>query len=175
MVIVVKKMTRSKTYKLMLGIFLLGLISLFGNISSASALSRGAVVAPIDPLVIDDAYYCDLDGDGGEDDCITIFTLYSPTGLLATVDADIYLSILLPSGQLFSFTYRLKQTFVELELTIEWYNVAIEAGWYDFTVIVDMHGFDIDRTHFTGTVTEMLTFDPREYRDGGLPFAIVLF
>lgn len=168
-------MTRTHTQKIILGIFLIGLISLIGNVSSASALSRLAVVAPVDPLVINEAYYCDLDDDGGEDDVVTIFTLYSPTGLLANVDAAIDLSILLPSGQIFSFTYRLKETFIELELTIEWYNCAVEDGWYDFTTTVDMHGFDIDRTHFDGTVSETLTFDPREYNDGGFPMAIVFY
>ncbi|WP_371804336.1 hypothetical protein [Candidatus Lokiarchaeum ossiferum] len=168
-------MTRTHTQKIILGIFLIGLVGFIGNISSASALSRGAEVAPVDPLIIDDAYYCDKDGDGLEDDVITIFTLYSPTGLLADVDAVIDLSILLPSGQIFSFSYRLKETFIELELTIEWYNCAVEDGWYDFTVLVDMHGFDIDRNHFDGTVTETLTFDPREVGGAGLPFAIVLY
>ena len=168
-------MLRSKTKKILFGLFLLGIIGIIGNISMVSAYNGNRTIAPVDPLIIDDAYYCDLDEDGNEDDLITMFTLYSPTGLLANVDANIELSILLPSGEEFVFNYRIKETFIELNFTIEWYNCAIESGWYDFTVTVDMQGFDIEQTHFMGTVTETLTFDPREYRDGGLPFAIVMF
>lgn len=146
-------------------------------VSTAVALPSRSVttVIPQDPLVIDDAYYCNLDDDGMEDDCVTLFTLYSPTGLLADIKVDLDLSILLPSGQYFYFSYRIAETFVSLPIEIEWYNVAVESGWYNFTVAAHIWGVDIEGVRFTGNISETLTFDPRDYRSGALPFAIVIF
>jgi len=154
--------------------FLLAVFAISGFTSSVSG-AAARVVAPVDPLIIDDAYYCDVDGDLLEDDCRTFFTLYSPTGFEASMIVDLYLSIELPSGQKFYFTYEFGATFVNLPFEIQWYNVAIESGDYIFTVIADMHGWDINRTHFKGTVSETLIFDPREYRDGSIPFAMVIY
>ncbi|MHA1612410.1 MAG: hypothetical protein ACTSYU_10200 [Promethearchaeota archaeon] len=172
-------MAHVKSRTIMLALAVVGLVAMLSYVSTASALNNYGTreIAPEDPLVIDEAYYCNLDPevDDGEDDCVTKFTLYSPTGLEADIRVDLVLSIELPSGLIFRFNYRIDAVFVDLPIEIEWYNVAVEDGWYTFTVSAHMRGTDIDGTRFIGTVSDELVFDPREYRDGALPFAIVFF
>ena len=172
-------MAHVKSRTLMLTVVVMGLIAMVGYVSTASALSPWGTSEAVllDPLVIDEAYYCNLDPevDDGEDDCVTKFTLYSPTGLEADVRVDLVLRLELPSGLVFYFTYRINTVFTALPIEIQWYNVAVEDGWYTFSVSAHMWGEDILGTRFVGTVSEELTFDPREYRDGALPFAMVFF
>ncbi len=175
-IIINKKIQSKKLFKtrILLTVSLFILLSMVSYVATASGATARTTEVPQDPLVIHDAYYCDLDDDGKEDDCMTIFSLYSPTGYMADTKVTLDLSIRLPSGQTFFFTYKIWKTFDELRFEIEWYNVAVESGWYNFTVVARMQGFDMMNTHFVGSVMETFTFDPREYREGALPYAVVV-
>ncbi len=93
--------------------------------------------------IISDAFYGDydelegLESDGLEDDVrvnITL-TVFDPK---PNIKIDIFLSVKMPSGELFSYTFDIlvfketKEHVMDLQFVL--LNIATEPGWYDVTV-----------------------------------------
>ncbi|MHA1520437.1 MAG: hypothetical protein ACTSRK_09665 [Promethearchaeota archaeon] len=161
-------------YKRML-IISLGIIILSSFINATVAASGSWDYPDYEyPLEIEDAMYDDLDGDGLEDDVLVEFELISPTDEDCFFKGAFTLSLVLPSGFTHVFTFSIRETFEELEVEVELYNVATENGWYDLHIEADILCRS-EGTVFLGIAEDSLTFDPREYQDGFLPYAIVIY
>ena len=120
------------------------------------------------------ATYLDLDNDGLEDDIITEFTVYSPTGEEDWVKMDFDFYLTLPSGKTFWMTYKAIEYFDVLPVILEWYNVAEEEGDYIFSIDVHLQAVG-DDGRITMKITESLEFDPPESKDGGTPLGIIIY
>lgn len=171
------RLTKKNILYILVGITL---ISLFGNNTSiiSAAGPPGDEIAyadMIDCLQITNGTYLDLDLDGYEDDIITEFTVYSPTGLNATIRLDYEFYLTLPSGKTFYMTYKTVETFIDLPTDVHWYNTAEEAGDYTFTLKAWIRGTDIAGNKFNIRVIESLIFDPPEYKDSGRPFGMIIY
>ncbi|MFW9994567.1 MAG: hypothetical protein ACFFD4_21160 [Candidatus Odinarchaeota archaeon] len=117
----------------------------------------------VDEVEIHDAYYCDSDGDGYEDDIEALVEIHFENdtdqwtsifrdkydwiyvvfdnGTIYLVDDDAYLVIvemILPSG--FTYNYVFEDKTTEMVVNYHWYfyDHATEPGWY--TLNVDVYG-----------------------------------
>ena len=153
-------------------------ILLAGNLASFAAAYGGKTSYSGDviyPLEITDANYADLDSDGLEDDVVVNLVLHSPTGKLCYFDAIFDMYLTLPSGYTYYMNFQITEVFVDLPVTLSLFNTAHESGWYDVDLFADIWGYDINGVIFSGTVYDGITFDPREYRDGGFPFGKISY
>lgn len=104
--------------------------------------------------------YGDYDGDGYEDDVISIFEINNILGCQATIEGIIYIELILPSGFIHNYTINLHDTlYTKWTITIEWYNAASESGWYEINVELDSWAI------FSQGITDLkgegsLIFDP---------------
>ena len=156
---------------LLLGVILLVAVPLAGI--NASAYPSVTFSEPF-TLEITYANYLDLDADGIQDDITTSFKLFSPfvyeVYMIGTL--DLYLE--LPSGLTWWCTLDVDRVISEVEVTVEWYNCATEAGWYDFTVELRTYAITPMGRIYWITDFDNLIFDPPEDEgiDGAHPFVI---
>ncbi|MFX0090342.1 MAG: hypothetical protein ACFFBD_01170 [Candidatus Hodarchaeota archaeon] len=114
---------------------------------------------------IQDAYYCDADADGVEDDIIvTAQALFN--GHKKVVHLRIYIEVVLPSGMKYGFigeTNCYSNGLYRWDFTM--LNTATEAGWYTVNLYIQMNG--------SGTpvvVNDVMEFDPPDSKGGnGVP------
>ena len=163
---------------LILSFLLMGVIgiSTFGNVFAFPGQWEVTTeTIPYDDILeIINADYLDLDDDGYEDDIVTEFIFRVPTGNLATMQCDLYMTLVLPSQALFYTSCRFIETFTEISILMEWYNVASECGDYQFHVQIDFFGIDEMGYYISGSVYEYIIFDPpTEGPVGGLPFGVI--
>jgi hypothetical protein len=127
-------------------------------------------------IVITDAFYCDLDGDGLTDDVQTEFIVYSPTGDIEVMRMDFNFYLTLPSGKTFLIKFRVIEELDILPIVLKWYNVAEEEGWYLFTLDARLQMVDTDSNgRITCNILEQLEFDPPRSKDGDMPFGEIIY
>lgn len=111
-------------------------------------------------VIIVDAYYTDFDGDGKEDDIITVFRVVidndDDNSFLSKVKVDC--KITTPSGDSYKFKFD-EYTQNGFVATLVWLNTANEPGWYDFGISSSISK-EIK-------VNDELTFDPPGGGDKG--------
>lgn len=156
-------MKKTKKGLIIIGTTLL-IIALFLGSFSATVTSGTDNIT----INIIDAYYCNLDHDGLEDDIIVKAVLDS--NFEADVLAFLYLDIILPSGLVYKFDF---QVFLELDgshllLTIKTYDTAIESGWYD----CKLSGIIVHKDMLLFSESTY-TFDPPTDRGPGEPTATI--
>ncbi len=172
---------RSKTKKLsiLLASVCLGVIILQAGALSLAAGPRfyqtESDLTEDDVMQITYANYLDLDGDGLEDDIITEYTIYSPTGVLANMwmDFDFYLTM--PSGKTFVMEYTVVEEVDILPVVMHWYNVVEESGDYIFTIKAWIRGTDINGQRFNIRLTISYEFDPPDPKVGGIPYGLIIY
>ncbi len=121
-------------------------------------------------LEIVNATYLDIDGDGSEDDIMTDFIFRVPTGNLAYMICDIYIELEYPSQNAIYSNFRLRGTFIEVSIYLDWINAATEGGDYIFYVRIDCQGIDVEGYYIYGSISNSIVFDPPcESSPGGLP------
>lgn len=169
---VVMKKTFRYAILLTIGVLIAGNVATFASAYPSSSEYEGEITYPLE---ITNAIYADLDQDGLDDDVIVDFVLKSPTGELCYFDAKFEMFLTLPSGYTYWMQFRITEVFVELPVTLSLYNTATESGWYDLDIFADVWGYDVNGVIFSGTVSDSLTFDPREYKDGGLPYGVISY
>jgi hypothetical protein len=163
-----------------LGVILvfIGIIALLPNQVSACNESKDGYLS----IHIDEATYLDYDGDGYEDDIITIFTIdardidYDWSG---KIHVECYLES--PSGDIYSFDFKDKLNWIYWcffyydgyyggyigrieQYGLVWFNTVTEAGWYEFSISVQGFGEDAPAPDYVET-----KFDPPDGGDPGLP------
>lgn len=159
-----------------LGIFLvfIGVIALFPTQVSACTIDEENYLL----INIDHATYLDYDGDGYEDDVVTIFTINAHdvnNKWNGMVGIDCYME--LPSGIVYHFDFNDKLEFIYWysidnyaymdrveQYGLVWYNTACEAGWYTFSVSTYGIGYDAPASGYAEIV-----FDPPGGDDPGEP------
>ena len=116
------------------------------------------------------ATYLDIDGDGSEDDIMTDFIFRVPTGNLARMICNIYIELEYPSQNVIYSNFKLKGTFAEVSICLDWINAATEGGDYIFYVQIDCNGIDESKYHIHGSFSNSIVFDPPcQCSEGGLP------
>ncbi len=113
---------------------------------------------------ITDAHYCDYDGDGSEDDVVTVFEV----DIRKSDDWDggvfrLQTYLILPSGYGWVYTFYVKAE-GDFQITMIWYNCAIESGWYTFYVFADALGSEAPRSGY-----DSIVFDPPGGGDPDMP------
>jgi len=154
-------------------------ISAFGSATAYPTRNGHTLpeVLPYDEILeIINADYLDLDDDGIEDDIITEFIFRVPTENMATMECGLRMELEMPSGDGYYSTYSFTESFVEIIIDMEWYNVATESGDYIFSVRIDFSGVDDLGYSISGRITETIIFDPPTTGAvGGEPFGIIFF
>ncbi|TXT54800.1 MAG: exported protein of unknown function [Candidatus Thorarchaeota archaeon] len=115
-------------------------------------------------VVVDYANYLDLDGDSAEDDVLTIARVYRDTQYSSVLKTKIFSFVQVPSGRMFHSIVNVNGDYSNLVITIEWFNTAKEAGWYDLDIFVIVITTDGAQFLYTS-----LSFDPPEGGDPGPP------
>jgi hypothetical protein len=160
----------------MLGAFLvfIGVVALLPNQVSACTTCKENYLS----ISINHAIYLDYDGDGYEDDVITIFTIHARdinikwNGMIG-VDCNLKL----PSGIIYNFHFNDKLGFIYWyssyndvnigrieQYALIWHNAACEAGLYTFSVSANGIGYDNPASDYAET-----QFDPPGGTDPGQP------
>ena len=148
--------------KKIFGIVLLIITIFVLNTSTLSVLADDDDVSVT--LVIDDAYYCDADSDGVEDDVVIHFTL--DIDVEDWQDIKFYRIIArlsLPSGYMYRYYYYLSSRPSD-QSTLFMYNHATESGWYTIEL-----GCTVISDEGTARSTDSLIFDPPEGIGGTEP------
>lgn len=111
-------------------------------------------------VIMNDAYYANLDDDGIEDDIVVIYEI-----ILPDIDNDtdyvieLYCTLTLPSGA----TYVYECAVVTSDgciVTQYWFNAATETGWYKYSVYAYSYTADMDSGF------DEIVFDPPESTPG---------
>ncbi|MGY5854175.1 MAG: hypothetical protein RTU92_11450 [Candidatus Thorarchaeota archaeon] len=100
-----------------------------------------------------DAYYCDYDDDGYENDIVVNFKVDIKSSEWDGV-IKYYTWLELPSGITYSYIFYQKCE-DKTTITMIWHNYATEGGWYTFSVYADARGEDAPRSGY-----DSLVFDP---------------
>ena len=130
-------------------------------IVSAEYSEETSELLPDDEILeITNATYLDIDGDGSEDDILTDFIFRVPTGNLAYMICDIYVSLELPSTNTFHACFRFIGIFIEVSFFLDWINVATEGGDYIFFVEINSVGIDVMGNHISEYISNSIVFDP---------------
>ena len=108
---------------------------------------------------IDEAYYTDYDGDGKEDDIVTVFRIFIKQEADYCFNVEVECEIETPSGIEFEYEFEI-ETQYGFAATLVWLNTAIEPGWYKLEVEADAGGYVEDE--------DELVFDPPG-KGGGEP------
>ncbi|UJG44481.1 MAG: hypothetical protein K9W46_04710 [Candidatus Heimdallarchaeum endolithica] len=143
---------KKKQFRLIIALIMLAFLSI--------QFVQGLTTIEADEVKVDlqitNAYYCDADFDGEEDDVVLHFET-NITFLENKYLVKFYLEIdlILPSGMQFSYLYEIYTTRTFLNFTMFFYNHALEPG--DYIGIVTLHLSD-DGEFISGT--EQIIFDP---------------
>ncbi len=136
-----------------------------GNVQATSTINT----TPSMVVSIQSADYLDLDGDNSEDDIMTEFMVEVPDGSWQTGWTILYLLLELPSGLSFRCNILVIGSYSTLILILGWYNTAIEAGLYTFSVAAYMLGNNVPLPGFDNVM-----FDPPTPGDPGSPVIEIL-
>ncbi len=120
-------------------------------------------------LSITDASYCDLDGDGYEDDVLTILRIGTPNGYPAFIFCWLSLTLTLPSGRVSYVDTFIFGIYSSLVIRVEWYDHAIESGLY--TLDADMTAVS---TLWSVSAYAQVIFDPPDEGPPGTPWVNVM-
>ncbi len=129
-----------------------GLVSILPVVSASTATTQSTNEQVSITLEITDAYYCDADDDGLEDDVVGFFDITLSGQSRYTF--DVYTSLTLPSGTVYSYAYVVNTRLELLHCVMYFYNHATESGDYTFSVEI---------VSYTGGVAYCAaeyTFDP---------------
>ncbi|MHA1911669.1 MAG: hypothetical protein ACTSYA_08235 [Candidatus Kariarchaeaceae archaeon] len=157
-----KKLTNKAIGMALLLVVILPILS----VKSETTIDIGDISMTIN---IYDAYYCDLQGDGREDDVVAKFTIDIEN------EEDKYFLFItkivleLPSGYKYNYYYNMDTSEEEYDYTMNFNNHATESGWYT----VDIFCLLFDGRHI-GFGLESYTFDPPGDADGGEPPTVEL-
>ena len=136
------------------------------NVASETTIDIGNISMTIS---ITNAYYCDLQDDGREDDVVSTFTIEIENRNEQPFLFITKIVLELPSGDHHDYFYNMDTSKEEYEYTMYFYNHATENGWYT----VDIYCLLFDGRHL-GFGIESYTFDPPGDGDGGEPPAVEL-
>jgi len=120
-------------------------------------------------VVIKNAEYCDLDGDGSQDDIETAFRIKVLSDEVVFKKTEIYCFLTLPSGRAFVVGIAFKGAYLQLALVIGWLNVVTESGWYTFSTFCFLIGDSAIYCAYSS-----VAFDPPTGGDPGPPLAEIL-
>ena len=137
------------------------------SVSSETTIDIGNISMTIN---ITDAYYCDLQEDGREDDVVSKFTIEIENGNEKPFLFITKIVLKLPSGYKYAYYYNMDTSEPEYDYTMNFYNHATESGWYT----VDIFCLLFDGRHI-GFGIESYTFDPPGGDEGGEPPCVSLF
>ncbi|MBD3404959.1 MAG: hypothetical protein GF411_02350 [Candidatus Lokiarchaeota archaeon] len=115
-------------------------------------------------VAIDHANYSDIDGDSVADDVLTITRIFHNSEFTTIKKTIVFTTVQVPSGRIFHSILHVKGDYSTMEVTIEWYNIAKEAGWYDlnvFALLITSDGVIFLHAY--------VSFDPPEGGDPGPP------
>jgi hypothetical protein len=127
------------------------------------AINAQPRLASVEYIQIVDAYYADLDGDGYEDDIKLLVDCAFAETDPSRVDLNIWVE--LPSGLTFSLRvsiYNIPNTFL---LNIDFFDLAIESGWYSVTLLASIMGSGNGKLY----LTDEIIFDPPTGIGPGIP------
>jgi hypothetical protein len=154
--------------RIMLFTIIFGLCIAFTSVVSVSAEPLGgSTYSHVFDVEVLDAKYCDMEGDGIENDVHVIleFTL----GHSIIYDFDYYIRLTLPSGESHTYYVRILAWVDSIEVNNAFYNHADESG--DYIV-------DIDALMYTPEImsdTESVVFDPPGGAGGADPPTFEVF
>ena len=111
-------------------------------------------------VVMDEAYYDDLDGDGSVDDIVVIYEVIPPDkDSYEEYVIELYCRLTLPSG--LSFIYECAVVTTNgCVVTQYWFDAAHESGWYSYSVYAYSFVSDVDPT------SAEIVFDPPSGGEG---------
>jgi hypothetical protein len=138
---------------------------LTGNAQAADTRDKANSLS----VSIQSASYLDLDNDMIEDDILTVFTLDVSDGAWMSQWTLISMELELPSGYTFGCNLLVIGYYSRLCLTLGWYNTAIEAGWYTFSVSACMLGANTHTSSY-----DSMVFDPPTEGGPGSPVLEVI-
>ncbi len=114
------------------------LITIMSTTSILGMLPQQTNAAPSISVTIIDAYYTDADGGGVQNDVVVV-TEFTIDGLLVN-GLRYVIRITLPSGTTFTGIVFVITNMAQLSTTNYFYNTALESGWYEAFVYVDLNG-----------------------------------
>ncbi len=131
------------------------------SVNSETTIDIGNISMTIN---ITDAYYCDLNDDGFEDDVVSTFTIDIDNRNEEPFLFITWIVLELPSGFYYDYCYNMDTSEDEYNYTMNFYNHATENGWYT----IDIFCLLFDGRHL-GFGVESYTFDPPGGDEGGEP------
>ena len=145
------------TPKIYTGILMILMISLMlpGQVQACTNDNDSLLVT------ITRAEYTDLDLDNRSDDILTNFDITTPVGEWDISLTIIFCELILPSGYAFYFITIIQGDYTKIEISLGWFNCAIEEGWY----LIRVHALSVGPNAPSYGYGETL-FDPP---DGGNP------
>ncbi|MFW9920998.1 MAG: hypothetical protein ACFFED_15465 [Candidatus Thorarchaeota archaeon] len=111
-------------------------------------------------VLMDQAYYANLDDDGMEDDIVVVYEIILPNSdNLTDYVIELYCTLTLPSGV--SYVYECAIVTSEgCVVTQYWFNAATESGWYKYSVYAYSYSSELDSGF------DEIDFDPPEGAPG---------
>ncbi len=125
------------TVLLLVGLVLATMASVTVPVAASEVSVRSTNKQVCVTLTILSAQYLDADDDGLEDDVVAYFEIQLSGK--ERYSLELTLSLVLPSGNEYSYTYLVNTRLSLLECTMHFYNHAVEAGDYVFHAHIVSH------------------------------------